>query len=203
VARSSEDQAARILAVVVELLEREGYDAVQVRVVAAGARVSLATIYELFGNRDALVVAAVASWMEEHTYRHVEPVGPDEDPFEVMVRLIRIIFQPWEAHPNMLRAFTRASLLPGGESLAAQGVASVSHLRDAMANHLDDETVDDLGLILHLAISACMTLFAAGQMETKQIVPVLERILRRLAIGPTWKVRPAPAKRRRRVLRSS
>jgi AcrR family transcriptional regulator len=48
----SEDRQARareaVVQVVVELLESEGYDAVQVRTVARRARVSLATMYKFF-----------------------------------------------------------------------------------------------------------------------------------------------------------
>ena len=42
----------RILDIVVEILETEGYDAVQLREVARRARASLATIYKRYPTRD-------------------------------------------------------------------------------------------------------------------------------------------------------
>ena len=58
----------RILGIVVDLLETEGYDAVQLREVARRARTSLATIYKRYGTRDELILAALISWMEENRY---------------------------------------------------------------------------------------------------------------------------------------
>src|SRR5262245_43812326 len=70
-ARSTARQARTyeaILRAVVEIVESEGYDAVQVRTVAKRARVSLTTLYKLFPTLDALIVAAMARWMESHSY---------------------------------------------------------------------------------------------------------------------------------------
>ena len=55
----------RILDIVAELLETEGYDAVQLREVARRARTSLATIYKRYSTRDELILAALQSWMDE------------------------------------------------------------------------------------------------------------------------------------------
>ena len=55
--------ADAIVAVVQELLETGGYDAVQLREVARRARVSLATIYRLFPTRDELIVISLERWM--------------------------------------------------------------------------------------------------------------------------------------------
>ena len=49
----------RLLAVVVEILETEGYDAVQLREVARRARSSLATIYKRYATREDLILAAL------------------------------------------------------------------------------------------------------------------------------------------------
>ncbi|MFQ6226507.1 TetR/AcrR family transcriptional regulator [Nocardia sp. NPDC002869] len=62
------DTAARILDSVVEIIEADGYDAVQLRTVAKRARVSLTTVYSLYSSRDELIVAAVAAWMAAHSY---------------------------------------------------------------------------------------------------------------------------------------
>ena len=61
----------RILDVVVDVLEHEGYDAVQLRVVARRARTSLATIYKRYPTRDDLILAALEYWMERHRYAGV------------------------------------------------------------------------------------------------------------------------------------
>ena len=42
-----------------------GYDAVQMRDVAASADVALGTIYRYFSSKDALLAAAMVEWMED------------------------------------------------------------------------------------------------------------------------------------------
>ena len=58
----------RILDIVVEILETEGYEAVQLREVARRSRTSLSTIYKRYPTRDSLILAALESWMDEHRY---------------------------------------------------------------------------------------------------------------------------------------
>jgi TetR/AcrR family transcriptional regulator, cholesterol catabolism regulator len=63
-----EDRVDPIIEIVVELLDTEGYEAVQLREVARRARVSLATIYKRYATRDELIVAALEWWMDTHRY---------------------------------------------------------------------------------------------------------------------------------------
>ena len=58
----------QILDIVVEMLDSEGYEAVQLREVARRARVSLATIYKRYPTRDELIVAALDGWMDANRY---------------------------------------------------------------------------------------------------------------------------------------
>ena len=103
-------QRDRILDIVAQLLETEGYDAVQLREVARRARTSLATIYKRYTTRDELILAALQSWMNEHRYSGLvhQSTSPGESVYDGMMRLLRTIFEPWEQHPAMLTAFFRA-----------------------------------------------------------------------------------------------
>src|SRR5258705_3188099 len=93
----------RILDIVVELLETEGYDAVQLREVARRARTSLATIYKRYGTRDELILAALDRWMEENRYAGLtRPHDKDESLYAGVMRVLRTIFEPWERHPSVL-----------------------------------------------------------------------------------------------------
>src|SRR5262249_49441030 len=62
VPRAPADPRKAILHTAVKVLERRGYGAVTVREIAERAHVSSKTIYELFGNRDDLIVSAVEKW---------------------------------------------------------------------------------------------------------------------------------------------
>lgn len=57
----------------VEILETEGYDAVQLREVARRARMSLATIYKRYATRDELILAALDTWMQQSRYSGIAP----------------------------------------------------------------------------------------------------------------------------------
>ena len=73
----AEARADAIIHVVLDLLESEGYDAVRVRTVARRARVSLSTIYKLFGTRDELIVTALERWMDANAYSALTMPEPD------------------------------------------------------------------------------------------------------------------------------
>jgi AcrR family transcriptional regulator len=123
---TAEARANAIVDVVVDLLETEGYDAVQVRTVASRAHISLATMYKLFGTRDELIVAAVERWMESNQYASLSMPAPGEAPYDTLVRVLRAVFEPWEEHPRMLEAYHRARRGPGGDRLVLHGLAVVA-----------------------------------------------------------------------------
>src|SRR5258707_5225010 len=89
-----------ILDIRAELLEPDGYDAVQLREVARRARTSLATIYKRYATRDELILAALHSWMDEHRYSGLvdQTAVPGESVYDGMMRVLRTIFEPWEQH---------------------------------------------------------------------------------------------------------
>src|SRR3546814_13658344 len=63
----SASQAARrqrVLVAALQLGSAGGYDAVQMRDVAASAGVALGTIYRYFPSKDPLLAAAMVEWME-------------------------------------------------------------------------------------------------------------------------------------------
>jgi TetR/AcrR family transcriptional regulator, cholesterol catabolism regulator len=173
-------RADTILDVVIELLESEGYEAVQVRTVAARARVSLATIYKLFETREQLIASAVERWMEANAYAELTMPTPDESPYESLVRLLRSVFQPWEQHPGMLEAFHRARSGPKGDWLTRQGMAISKPMTQAALKDANPEYVNDLWMIFIHVQRALIDRFVEGEIEVTDILPILERTLFRL-----------------------
>src|SRR5471032_3097105 len=112
--RKAQDGAAEpghtdaIVAVVQDLLESDGYDAVQLREVARRARVSLATIYRLFSSRDELIVTSIERWMSTNSYAELALPEPGESVYDGLMRGLRYVFEPWERNPRMLEAYHRA-----------------------------------------------------------------------------------------------
>jgi AcrR family transcriptional regulator len=175
----------RILDIVAELLETDGYDAVQLREVASRARTSLATIYKRYATRDELILAALQSWMDENRYSglvHQSP-EPGESVYDGMMRLLRTIFEPWEQHPAMLMAFFRARASPGGGQLFRRGLdIAVPSFMEVLAD-VDEEFIRDLETILSTVIYGLLGRFAVGELDITEIVPGLDRTVYWLTAG--------------------
>ncbi|RMI33376.1 TetR family transcriptional regulator [Nocardia stercoris] len=177
---SESDVAVRIVDVVVQLLETQGYDAVHLRTVAGLAHVSLARIYKLFHTRDELIAAALERWMTEHAYGEVAPPTPDEPLRDVLIRVLRSVFQPWEQHPHMLEAYHHARSGAGGDRLDAHGLSAIMPIAEISLRDLDPEYLEDVAIILPSMAVALIGQFASGALEVTEILPILERTVRRL-----------------------
>jgi len=176
----SEARADAIIDVVIDLLESDGYDAVQVRTVASRARVSLATIYKLFGTRDQLIVTALDRWMEITLYADLTMPRPDESPYDTLVRVLRSVFEPWEHHPRMLEAYHRARTRPGGDRLVMHGLEIVQPIAEAAITKDDPQYLSDVKLIFGHVLRAVIGRFADGEIAITDVLPILERTLFRL-----------------------
>jgi AcrR family transcriptional regulator len=175
----------RILDIVVELVETEGYDAVQLREVARRARTSLATIYKRYGTRDELILAALECWMEENRYGGLtgQTHEPHESIYVGLMRVLRTIFEPWERHPGMLKAYFRARAAPGGQKLIRRGFDAVVPAAMEVLADVDADFIHDLDAILSSLVYGLLGRFAAGEIDITEIVPSLDRTVRRLTIG--------------------
>ena len=174
-----------ILAIVVDILESEGYEAVQLREVARRARVSLATIYKRYTTRDELILAALETWMEENRYSGVSghKREPGESLYTALMGLMRTIFEPWEEHPGMLTAFFRARSGLGGERLLRRGLDVVVPAGMGILSGVDEAFVHDLDTIISSLVYGLLGRFAAGEIAITEIVPALERTVFYLTSG--------------------
>jgi len=165
-----------LIPIVVEILETEGYDAVQLREVARRARMSLATIYRRYPTRDALIVAALRWWMDANRYATIGTHDEtDESVYHGLMRIYRAIFEPWERHPQMLRAYVRAQAGPGGEELTQHGFEVVVPAADAVLAGCDAEFSADLGAVMSSVIYGSLARFGAGALDITEVVPTIER----------------------------
>lgn len=167
----------RLLAVVVEILETEGYDAVQLREVARRARSSLATIYKRYTTREDLILAALEVWLDENRYSEVTPHrrAEGETLHEAMMSLFRTIFEPWERNPGMLTAYFRARSSASGQRLFRRGLDIVGPAGLELMADVDDDFVADLNTVLSSVVYGLLGRFVAGEIETTEILPALDR----------------------------
>jgi AcrR family transcriptional regulator len=176
-------QVDPIIEIVVDLLDTEGYEAVQLREVARRARVSLATIYKRYATRDELIVAALEWWMETNRYASLAmpaTVASGSSVYSNLMDLFRTIFGPWEQHPQMLRSYFRARSGPGGERLIQRGLDAVLPVARAVTAQLDPGFAQDLELILTGVVFGFLGRFTEGEIDVTDIVPGIERAVFRL-----------------------
>lgn len=174
----SADSPDPIIEIVVELLDTQGYEAVQLREVARRARVSLATIYKRYATRDELIVAALEWWMDTNRYANLpSPANgvSGESLYGDLMQVLRTIFEPWERHPMMLRSYFRARSGPGGDRLIQRGVDAVVPVAKSILAPVDSAYAQDLELILTGVIFGFLARFTQGEIEVTEIVPGLER----------------------------
>ncbi len=182
--QAAEQAHDRIHRAVVDLLEAEGYDALQVREVARRARVSLTKIYKLYGTRDELICAALEVWMRENRYAGLEVRAHGEESlYGGLMRVLRRIFEPWERHPALLAAYSRARSAPGGDTLVRRGFEAVVPAAMAVLDGVDSDFVDDLDTIVSSLVHGLLGRFARGEIEVSQIVPALDRTVYWLTTG--------------------
>lgn len=171
-------RADPILDIVVEMLDTEGYEAVQLREVARRARVSLATIYKRYPTRDELIVAALEGWMDANRYARLPSLLddlPGDSIYVDLMHVMRTIFEPWERHPLMLRSYFQARSGPGGKRLIQRGVDAVVPVAKAVLAQADPGFAEDLELILTGVAFGFLTRFAQGEIDVTEIVPGIER----------------------------
>lgn len=174
------DASEQIIAVVLTLLQTEGYDSVQLREVARRARVSLATVYKLFSTRDELIVTAIEHWMADNAYPDLAPPTAEESLHDGLMRVLRSVFEPWERSPKMLEAFHRARSGPGGTRLDTQGIEAILPIAGQIFGGADQEYIEDVGLILVNMAYALVGRVADGTLRADEMLPILDRVLRRL-----------------------
>ncbi|OBK44339.1 TetR family transcriptional regulator [Mycobacterium sp. 1081908.1] len=167
-----------IIEIVVELLDTQGYEAVQLREVARRARVSLATIYKRYATRDELIVAALDWWMDTHRYANLPSPATGaggESLYSDLMAVMRTIFEPWERHPTMLRSYFRARSGPGGDRLIQRGVDAVFPVAKSITAQVDSDYAKDLELILTGVVFGFLGRFTQGEIEVTEIMPGIER----------------------------
>lgn len=175
----------RILSIVVEILETQGYDAVQLREVARRARVSLATIYKRYATRDELILAALDAWMAANRYSGLVAQSREagESLYAALMSLYRTIFEPWERHPAMLTAYIRARSAPGGDTLVRRGLDVVGPAMRAALSDVDEAFIADLDVIISNLVYGLSARFAAGEIAITDILPGLDRAVYRITSG--------------------
>jgi len=103
-----DDRAKRIVETAVALAERDGYQAVRLRDVAASAQVALGTVYKRFASKEEILIAA----LEQENEKLVAKIGKKTVPGANARERVRFVFSALTKgllrRPNLAKALVRS-----------------------------------------------------------------------------------------------
>lgn len=152
------DRRSRVLRTALDLGRQGGYDAVQMRDVAAEAGVALGTIYRYFSSKDHLLAAALVMWVveleEQVTLR--PPTG--DTTADRVLSVIKRAQRSMEREPMLSEALVTALVSPEPGAAACQRQMTMIMVRTiarGLGDDLEPEVRADTARILgHVWFSA-------------------------------------------------
>jgi AcrR family transcriptional regulator len=175
-----QERRRRLIDAAFELGAEGGYDAVQMRDVAATANVALATIYRNFSSKDHLLAAAMTEWTGRLRDRvaHSPPRG--DTATEQMIDVLRRACGAMQRQPKLSMALVRAlsSSDVGVRESAGDVRLSIASMGEPILSHLDPEVREDILAVLgHVWYSALVT-WANGRADFDHVTTQLEKACR-------------------------
>jgi TetR/AcrR family transcriptional regulator, cholesterol catabolism regulator len=122
----TERQAARrerVVKAAISLASSGGYEAVQMRDVAAKARVALGTLYRYFSSKDHLLVSCLAQWTREFQGRIAVKPPTGSNPADRVVDVLTRAARALERSPALMEAF-----VTGLTSISAEDAAGLEEV---------------------------------------------------------------------------
>lgn len=174
------ERRQRIIQAAFELGADGGYDAVQMRDVAATANVALATIYRYFSSKDHLLAAAMTEWTTRLQSRVTQSPPKGDTPADQLVDILHRACRSLERQPKLSIALVRA--LSSTDIGVQEGGAEVQRLLAHMAGPLlvefnEDVRADIVAALGHVWYSA-LSSWAHGKREFPWVMDELERAAR-------------------------
>jgi AcrR family transcriptional regulator len=146
--KSQAARRQRVLVAALQLGADGGYDAVQMRDVAATAEVALGTIYRYFPSKDALLAAAMVEWMEDLERRLIQRAPKGATTSARVYDVLRRAVGTMERRPQLAEAVITALTSDDREA----GSAS-AEMTDVMVRVLLLAFPDDIDATTEAAIA--------------------------------------------------
>jgi TetR/AcrR family transcriptional regulator, cholesterol catabolism regulator len=176
----------RMMEAATELAAVGGYDAVQMRDVAARAEVALGTLYRHYPSKDHLLLTTLAEQAEALRERIAQrpPVGPDaaDRTADVLRRASRALARRPELTAAMVTALTSPEPDTAGIKHRVEEI-----LRSIITSAIDGADVadpDGIVRVLGYVWLAVLSAWVGGTLDTDQMITDLE-VAARLLLGPS------------------
>jgi len=171
------ERRERILNTTVELASAGGYEAVQMRDVAARADVALGTLYRYFASKDHLLAAAWAYWAAQLEPRITARPLRGETMAERASDFFRRATRGFERNPRLGAAVlaTMSSTDPNVVEPQHQGSELIGRILMGIMEPLPAATARGIRIVLsHVWYSALLTWVRRGQTDMAEVYSVLD-----------------------------
>jgi AcrR family transcriptional regulator len=178
-ARTPSQQArrARIIATATELLDEREYERIQIREVAEGAGVALATLYRYFPSKELLYAHVLQAWSESFDRDlRTSRVEPPTDEARLRAALRRVV-RAYERHPHFYRLVTVLDVGTDpavGEVYATFATRFVGALRDALRDVADDDA-EAIARMTSALLGALLRAWSLGRTPIAGVYAQLDR----------------------------
>jgi AcrR family transcriptional regulator len=176
----------RVIDAAMELGAEGGYDAVQMRDVAARAQVAMGTVYRYFSSKDHVLAAALAGWAEALERRLAQMPPRGATAADRVVDVLRRAVRGIDRQPRMMTAMVSAvsSLDPGAVASQHELDATMARIiRRAIGEPEPPDVADIIRIVEHVWFSSLLT-WMNGRSDVQSMGSQLE-IAARLLLRDT------------------
>jgi AcrR family transcriptional regulator len=167
----------RIIEAAVALAAEGGYDAVQMRDVAARAEVALGTLYRHYSSKDQLLLAAMAAQADVLRGRLEQRPPKGSSPAERVAEGLRRACTALERQPSVTSAMVTAMSSTDGDAAPVKQLVQES-LHRMIAGAIGTDPVDDLDAIVNVlghVWFAALAFWVGGMTKAGAMADDLER----------------------------
>ena len=157
--RSQAARRQRVIVAAMQLATDGGYEAVQMRDVAATAHVALGTIYRYFASKDHLLAATLVEWTSDLQRRLAQRPARGDTPAERVVEVVRRAGRAIERSPKLTAALITAVTAPDPAITDCQRQVAqtmVDVMSAAMGDVPDDVKAGVCRVLSHVWFSALL-----------------------------------------------
>ncbi len=174
------ERRQRIVAAAVALAAEGGYDAVQMREVAARADVALGTLYRYFASKEHLLVSALAEHVIGLRGRLAEKPPRGSGDAERVMDVIRRSTRALQRQPNVISAMLKSLISSGagvGEAVGPIGAQMTEIVVSAMRHDSPDTVERDRAVaeVIQQVWLASLLWWVAGRAPARLVEEKVER----------------------------
>ena len=177
-----QDRRQRVIDAAFELGAERGYEAVQMRDVAATANVALATIYRYFSSKDHLLAAAMTDWTARLQSRVAQSPARGDTPADKLVDVLHRGCHALQRQPKLGMALVRAlsSSDAGVRQSSLEVQRQIGSMGDEILADLNPQTRADILAVLGHVWYSTLVAWANGRTDFAFVTRELERAVRAL-----------------------